>query len=661
MTVAAGFAAALLVAGIGYLALAGYVWSHRQIAASRPLLVLLLAVTIWTVCYAVELTMTDVGAAKPWSGFKFVGIVMLPPSLWAFVWQYTGRGNLPHRVMALMMIHPVVVLGMLVYPGTHDLIHFYPSDPEQLRFILGTSPYPENGALFWAHSGYTSIAILGAVFTLLVHLARIAPAYRRQGAVLIVAALIPFFGNMAWTGFLGRTIGTVDPTPFLFGITVIVLVWGFLRLRLLNLVPVARSIVIEQMGDGLMVLDRYGRVVDANPAAVGLLGHDRSSMVGHLGVQYLPELAELMARTRPGEASEETEVVIPNASADVPDRQVPDRIVAVTARPVTDQTGHETARLVMMHDITERRRTEAQLRELLDEQTRLADTLQQGLRPSTLPDLTGVRLAARSIPATRGGVSGDFYDVHPAGPGRSAFVLGDVSGKGVHAAVVTSMARYTVRTLSAQGWRPSQVLEQLNQALLGADDPERFCTVVYGHLEPDPPGMAEPGGVRVTLALGGHPPPLLRRRDRRVMAVGRPGTALGLMSSIEVHEVELDLAPGDVLLAYTDGVTEARGDGEQFGEHRLARVLAEAGGGGAPDEATQPAGRAGPGQIPKARAGTRLRGESEVEVLADGAASGVDSACPLMTADEVADAVLDAVRAFASSRDDVALLVLAVT
>ena len=149
-------------------------------------------------------------------------------------------------------------------------------------------------------------------------------------------------------------------------------------------------------------------------------------------------------------------------------------------------------------------------------------------------------------------------------------MLGDVSGKGVHAAIVTSMARYTVRTLSAQGWRPRQVLEQLNDALLAADDPERFCTVVYGHVERHLPPPDGPGGVRLTLALGGHPPPLLRRRDRSVQPVGTPGTALGLVPGVEIHEVHLDLAPGDVLLAYTDGVTEARRGEEQFGEERLA-------------------------------------------------------------------------------------------
>jgi serine phosphatase RsbU (regulator of sigma subunit) len=248
-------------------------------------------------------------------------------------------------------------------------------------------------------------------------------------------------------------------------------------------------------------------------------------------------------------------------------------------------------------------------------------------------------------------VSGDFYDVHPAGPGRSAFVLGDVSGKGVHAAIMTSMARYTARTLSAQGWRPRQVLEQLNEALLARDDPERFCTVVYGHVEQHLPPPDGPGGVRLTLALGGHPPPLLRRRDRSVQPVGTPGTALGLIPAVEIHEVHLDLAAGDVLLAYTDGVTEARRGTQQFGDERLAVVLAKVGAppprqGGAPlEEELRRGGGVGVG------VGVDL----EVRTGADGGARAGRE-----LAEEVAEGVLDAVTNYASSRDDVAVLVLAV-
>ena len=178
-----------------------------------------------------------------------------------------------------------------------------------------------------------------------------------------------------------------------------------------------------------------------------------------------------------------------------------------------------------------------------------------------------------------GRVSGDFYDVHQALGGDHVFVvLGDVAGKGVHAAVVTSMARYTVRTLSAQGWSPGRALEQLNQALLADIEEERFCTVLYGRVGQDEADVTLDWtpGVTVTLALGGHPQPLVRWLDGSVTAVGQPGTALGLLNRVEIKEETVHLQPGEVLLAFMDGVTEARTGAEQFGEHRLADVLAAA-------------------------------------------------------------------------------------
>jgi serine phosphatase RsbU (regulator of sigma subunit) len=676
---------ALVIGGVGYLSLAGFVWANRQGVGSRPLIVMLLAVKVWSLCYALELSSRSVEVAQWWSALKYVGIVALPPALWSFVLAYTGRGKLPRPVFGLLLIHPVLLLTLLAVPATHDLIQVYPSDPAKLHHLLG-APIPDTGKYFWVHAVYVYVTMLSADFTLLARLARIAPPYRRQGYLLVVASLLPFFGNVVFNlGLFGNDV--IDPTPFLFGITGVVLVWGFFWLRLLDLTPVARGLVIEQMADGVLVLDVYGRVADANAAGTAIVGIPRRSMVGRNVVDIIPGLASILekADVDPSAVTLESEVLIyptavplalgtsPNPAvaalpsglptSDYPQRIIdPPRDVAVSLTAVTDPIGRQIARLVVLRDVTERNRTERQVRDLLAEQTKLSETLRQSLRPASLPQLPGLSLAARSIPSARGGgVGGDFYDVHSAGKGVSAFVLGDVSGKGVHAAVVTSMARYTVRTLSAQGWTPREVLQQLNRALQTSDDLERFCTVVYGQVHPastvidlretsasrqksrtwaaepilaqypSPPDESgrragKPSGVRLVLTLGGHPPPLVRRRDRSVHPVGTPGTVLGLLPEIEVHEVIVDLASGDVLLAYTDGVTEARDGDELFGEERLAGVLAAV--------------------------------EHEYSPT-PGGDSAEQSAVQL--ADAVADAVLAAVRAFSSERDDVALLVLAAT
>ena len=695
---------ALVAGGVGYLSLAGFVWANRQGVGSRPLVIMLLSVKVWSLCYALELSSRTVEVAQWWSALKYIGVVTLPPALWSFVLAYTGRGRLSRRNLWLLLIHPVVTMTLLVLPL------LVPSVPYGFRLqaysdpplILQGAPVP--GApppLFWVHAVYVYVLMLSADFVLFARLAKIARPYRNQGVLLIAASLLPCFGNVVYNaGLLGPQM--IDPTPFLFGITAVVLVWGFFRLRLLDLTPVARGIVIEQMADGVLVLDVYGRVADVNMAGAAMLGFSRRSMVGRYAVEVVPGLAPVLERgdVEPRAGTVEDEVLVypvpppehfartlgeipavassrrvpdevgpvgqigqvgpvgpvgpvtrtdhgrsgsggirdartallevagPTSVIDAPTPQVvvgPPRDVSVSLTWVTDQVGRPIARLVVLRDVTERNRTERQLRELLDEQTKLSETLRQSLRPASLPPVPGLRLAARSIPSARGGgVGGDFYDVHPVGDGISAFVLGDVAGKGVRAAVVTSMARYTVRTLSAQGWPPREVLQQLNRALQTADDPERFCTVVYGQVHPPgDDGPKEGSGVRLVLSLGGHPPPLLRRRDRSVHPVGRPGTVLGLLPAVEVHEVTVDLAAGDVLLAYTDGVTEARSGDELFGEERLADVLA-----GVDDDF----GDSSPDHCPAGQ-----------------------------LADAVADAVLRAVKVFSSERDDVALLVLAAT
>ncbi len=552
---------------LGYVALAVYVLRHRPTDGAGAVVVMLLAVGAWTIFYAVELASHTVEVARVWAGLKFVGIVALVPALWAFVLRYTGSRPLRRRVLALLLVEPVLVLVVLALPATGHLIHYYPPAGE-LTFV-GRSPLSRPGGLFWPHAVYTYVLMLSAVAVLSVRLVRLGRPYRRPAVTMIAAALLPFVGNLVYNLDVG-VIGLIDPTPFLFSVTAVVLVWGFLRVRLVNLVPVARDVVVERMADAVVVVDAYGRVVDANHSAERLLAARLPDVLGVGLHDLLPAVAEALHAHHPG-GTTRAEVTVAGPSGDPTD-------LALAVTSVVDPRGHHTASVVVLTDVSERKRTERRLRVLLEEQTRLAETLQQSLRPLVLPTLDGAVLAARWVPAAPDReLSGDFYDIHAATHGRWAFVLGDVSGKGVHAAVVTALARYTVRTLSAQGWRPAQVLQQLNQALLSQssmsrDDDERFCTVAYGQvLVPDG------GGLTVTIALGGHPQPLLRRMGGGVEAVGLPGTALGLLAEVDVQEASVELAPGDLLLVFTDGVTEARHGREEFGEERLRAVLASAG------------------------------------------------------------------------------------
>ena len=240
-----------------------------------------------------------------------------------------------------------------------------------------------------------------------------------------------------------------------------------------------------------------------------------------------------------------------------------------------DAVGAPVVVRTAVFDATERRKYERELlrakqqaEEAAAQARVLARTLQQTLIPPSPPRIPGLDVAAAYRPAGRGEeVGGDFYDVFQIGPGDWVVVVGDVRGKGVEAAVVTALARYTIRGAAVRHTRPSEVLESLNRVLL-ADDTDRFCTAAFLRLRLGDDGW------RAAVACGGHPLPLLVRAGREPEALVAPGSLLGVFAAIELHDAEVVLAPGDAVVLYTDGVTEGRSDGDFFGEFRLVDAIA---------------------------------------------------------------------------------------
>jgi phosphoserine phosphatase RsbU/P len=207
-------------------------------------------------------------------------------------------------------------------------------------------------------------------------------------------------------------------------------------------------------------------------------------------------------------------------------------------------------------------------RDLVRTSAELAATLQESLLPPELPVVPGLTVAARFQPG-RGGtlVGGDFYDIFPLPGKRWGMLMGDVVGHGARAATLAALARYTVRTLAVLQTSPRRVLTGLNDTVLARAEPERFLSAIYLTTR------KSAGGVEVKLARGGHPAPLVRRVDGTVDLIDAPGRLLGCLPNPGLADVRLLLAPGELLLLYTDGVTEARRANEQFGDTRLRALL----------------------------------------------------------------------------------------
>ena len=203
---------------------------------------------------------------------------------------------------------------------------------------------------------------------------------------------------------------------------------------------------------------------------------------------------------------------------------------------------------------------------LYQQRSQVARVLQGSLLPPDLPEIPDVDLGSVYLAAGEAyEVGGDFYDVFLRGPEEWVAVMGDICGKGPDAAAATALARHTLRAAAMQVRRPSRVLEVLNEAMLRAES--RFCTVAYVDLR------LVGGGVRATVCCGGHPLPLIVRRDGRVEPAGVPGMLLGSFPAPLLTDHTVELEPGDALVLYTDGIIEARGEGGDFGEQRLVAVL----------------------------------------------------------------------------------------
>jgi integral membrane sensor domain MASE1/serine phosphatase RsbU (regulator of sigma subunit) len=205
----------------------------------------------------------------------------------------------------------------------------------------------------------------------------------------------------------------------------------------------------------------------------------------------------------------------------------------------------ETTTLVLAAVTSERRRAEDSAREL-------AATLQESLLPAALPIMPGLDCAAYFRPAGAGQrVGGDFYDVFERSDRHWALVLGDVAGKGARAAALTALARWTVRSAAVHEPLPSRILASLNDAVRRQHDETALCTAVYASFDLDG------GAVTATVSAGGHPLPLVVRRDGRVEELGRPGTILGAYDDPSLEDDVTALRAGETIVFYTDGLTDA--------------------------------------------------------------------------------------------------------
>lgn len=203
---------------------------------------------------------------------------------------------------------------------------------------------------------------------------------------------------------------------------------------------------------------------------------------------------------------------------------------------------------------------------------KLVRTLQESLLPPIAPEVPGLDVATRFHPAGDGlELGGDFYDVFPSGSDTWSFLIGDVCGKGIEAAKVASLARHAMGVAAIRNAGPAEVLAWLNETILARSPaPDRHLTALYGDLS-----IAN-GVCNIHIASAGHVPPIVRKADGSAARVEMEGPLVGAWDDFATATIRFELAPGDALILYTDGVSEARVGNRFLGEDAVLDLVANA-------------------------------------------------------------------------------------
>jgi sigma-B regulation protein RsbU (phosphoserine phosphatase) len=334
--------------------------------------------------------------------------------------------------------------------------------------------------------------------------------------------------------------------------------------------------LFEHGGVGIMSNDDQGRFIEVNDSSLEFFGVERSDLLGQTLIGYThpddrPRAAEQIRKLIAGEVeSWRWESLFLRKDGE-------ERWGDVAASAIRWPDGRFKSGITVIADITARKRQEQELRrvreaaeaakrEILAGELRVAQQIQRGMVPK---DFRGLAVEVHALLEPAHEVGGDLYDVFPLDDGRVCIVLGDVSGKGVPAALFMAVTATLLRATARHVQRPEQILSHVNQELARDNPTSMFVTLFCAVLD------TRTG--KLSCASGGHTSPVLARPGEPPrFLLDRTGTLLGIQSSLTFEATDLQLLPGDALFLYTDGVTEAF-DPERrcFGEERLLEVLQE--------------------------------------------------------------------------------------
>ena len=322
-------------------ALAVYAGSRHNIRGAIYFIVLMVAVTEWSLGYAIELGESTLFSKLIWAKLQYLGIVVVPVMWFLFALQFTGRVQWRSRwYWILLLIIPSITLMLVGSNELHGLIW----SEIQLVKINPTSMFDFSyGPGFWIHTLYSYVLLLTGSILIVRYYFRSQGLYRRQAQAVLIAALVPWLSNAIYIfGF--NPFPGLDLTPFGFTITGLLVTWGLLRLKLLDIIPLAREAIFESLEEAVVVLDSRNRVVDFNPAAQAFVKQKLSESIGLPAEQVFAEYPRIVDRYAAVKVADDVLVGGDSTSPTYFNLRI---------SPLEDRRDNFMGRLIVLQDITE--------------------------------------------------------------------------------------------------------------------------------------------------------------------------------------------------------------------------------------------------------------------------------------------------------------------
>lgn len=321
--------------------LAFAIWAKRPGAGVKPFVMMALGITIWTFGSSAVLSVTPLSVKWVFVHLTYLGITIAPASWLLFVLEYTGNGKwVTRRNILLLMIEPILVQIAIGTNSTHLAFwQEYGLSNIGGQIVLQTTA----GNLFWVHAVYSYSLLVISCVVLIRALIRSPHVYRGQVIYLLIGVFGPWIANIVYLAGLSPLPEYVDLTPLAFVITVVSVGWSMYRFRLLDIVPIARDVIIDNMDHSILVLDMNNRIVDANPAYLRLSNLTFENVIGQSIDAVLPHRADLI-HSFDGVEHLETELPL-----DIEDRV---NIFKLRISTIYNRQKEASGRIAVLSDIT---------------------------------------------------------------------------------------------------------------------------------------------------------------------------------------------------------------------------------------------------------------------------------------------------------------------